>query len=92
MSNVLAHEYMGCDMFMIWDTVTGAKSLGSGFEDIKFVFQAWEGMDWLLNGLRIDKESLDTITGDDIKILEIIYKHKQVKSYLSSFSRELPID
>lgn len=53
---------------------------------------SWEGMDWLLNGLRIDKDSLNTITENDINILELIYKHKQVKSYLSTLSRELPID
>jgi hypothetical protein len=53
---------------------------------------SWEGMDWLLDGLRIDCDALNTITGNDIKTLESIYKHKQVKSYLSSLSRELPID
>lgn len=53
---------------------------------------SWEGMDWLLGGLRIDPESLAAITGNDIKILKLIYKHKRVKSYLSYFSRELDLD
>lgn len=53
---------------------------------------SWEGMDWLLGGLRIDPESLAAITGNDIKILKLIYKHKRVKSYLSYLSRELGLD
>jgi len=53
---------------------------------------SWEGMDWLLEGLRIDMESLAAITGKDIKILELIYKHKRVKSYLSFLTRELRLD
>ena len=53
---------------------------------------SWEGMGWLLEGLRIDGDSLSTITEDEIKILELIYKHKRVKSYLSSLRRELPLD
>ncbi len=53
---------------------------------------SWEGMDWLLEGLRIDRESLAAITNNDIKILELVYKQKRVKSYLSSFSRELTLD
>lgn len=53
---------------------------------------SWEGIDWLLRGLRIDPESLAAITGNDIKILKLIYKHKRVKSYLSYLSRELGLD
>ena len=53
---------------------------------------SWEGMGWLLEGLRIDGDSLSTITEDEIKILELIYKHKRVKSYLSSLRRELSLD
>ena len=53
---------------------------------------SWKGMDWLLEGLRIDTESLAAITDNDIKILELVYKHKRVKSYLSSFNMELNLD
>jgi len=53
---------------------------------------SWEGMDWLVEGLRIDPESLMTITVNDVKILKLIYKHKRVKSYLSHFIRELNLD
>jgi len=53
---------------------------------------SWEGMEWLLEGLRIEKESLAAITNNDIKILELVYKQKRVKSYISSLSRELLLD
>ena len=53
---------------------------------------SWKGMDWLLEGLRIDPELLASITSTDIKILKLIYKHKRVKSYLSHLSRELGLD
>ncbi|MCD4719600.1 MAG: hypothetical protein K8S13_07025, partial [Desulfobacula sp.] len=53
---------------------------------------SWEGMDWLLEGLRIDMESLAGITGNDIKILKLIYKHKRVQLYLSSLTGELNFD
>lgn len=53
---------------------------------------SWEGMDWILKGLRIDMESLASITRKDIVILKLIYKHKRMKSYLSYFSRELGLD
>lgn len=54
--------------------------------------QSWEGMDWLLEGLRIDPESLATITDNDFKILKLVYKHQRVKSFLSHLIRELGLD
>jgi len=53
---------------------------------------SWEGVGWLLEGLRIDRESLAAMTNNDIKILELVYKQKRVKSYLSYLIRELPLD
>ena len=53
---------------------------------------SWEGIDWLLEGLRVDSEALATITADDIKILSMGYKHKRVKSYLSNLGKRLGLD
>jgi len=53
---------------------------------------SWEGINWLLEGLRIDPESLAAITANDIKILKLVYKHKRVNSYLSNLNRELGLD
>lgn len=49
----------------------------------------WENIGWLTEGLRIDFDLLLSISKKDIKTLQGVYKHKQVKAFLSSFSREL---
>lgn len=53
---------------------------------------SWKGLAWFYEGLRIDVGLLKSITRRDIDILELVYKHKRVKSFLSSFSKELNID
>lgn len=53
---------------------------------------AWEGMDLILEGLRIDSDLLESVTKEDITTLKMVYKHKRMKSFLTSFSRELDID
>ncbi len=52
----------------------------------------WDGIDFLSDSLRIDQESIDSITSNDIKILERIYKNNRVKSYLACLSKELNLD
>ncbi len=51
--------------------------------------QKWQGMGWLTESLRIDLEFLRTITATDIQTLKLVYKHKRVKSFLSSLALEL---
>jgi len=53
---------------------------------------AWQGLEWLSDGLRIEHEYLCNITKNDIKTLTHVYKHKRVKSFLSSLSLELDLD
>ncbi len=52
----------------------------------------WKGLELLLQGLRIDSSSLDTITSKDIQTLLQVYKHKRMQSFLSSLNQELDID
>ena len=52
----------------------------------------WKGMEWLLEGLRIEPDLLNSITRREMNTLQLVYKHKRVKSFLSSFRRELAID
>jgi predicted transcriptional regulator of viral defense system len=52
----------------------------------------WQGINWFSDGLRIDMDMLRTITQREIHTLELIYKHKQVKSFISSLSLELNLD
>jgi hypothetical protein len=53
---------------------------------------AWEGPGWLSEGLRIDPDLLRSITRQDVNTLKQVYKHKRLKSFLSSLCRELRID
>lgn len=52
----------------------------------------WQGMSWLTDGLRIDRESLRSITNADIRTLELVYTQKRAKSYLRSLAKELGND
>ncbi len=52
----------------------------------------WQGMGWLLEGLRIDEEFLNSITRGDIDTLMLVYKQKRVKLFLESLARTLGHD
>ncbi|MBU0673321.1 MAG: hypothetical protein KJ950_01605 [Proteobacteria bacterium] len=49
----------------------------------------WEDIGWLSEGLRIDLDLLRSITKKDMNTLQRVYKHKQVKAFLSALGREL---
>jgi len=53
---------------------------------------SWKGMAWLLENFRIDSELLGSVKKNDIATLEQVYKHKRMKSFLSSFRQELRLD
>ncbi len=52
----------------------------------------WQGLDWLIDGMRIDYDLLRQITGADIRTLQQVYKQKRIKVFLESLSRELGND
>lgn len=52
----------------------------------------WQGMDWLIEGMRIDYEYLKTIKSAEISSLKMVYKHKRVNNFLEGLSRELGSD
>jgi hypothetical protein len=52
----------------------------------------WQGMDWLVEGMRIDYDYLRTINSAEIRILKLVYKQKSVKNFLDKLSRELGND
>ena len=51
----------------------------------------WQGMDWLENSLRIDRESLEIITPSDVDTLKKTYKHKRVHNFLSELAISLDL-
>ncbi len=52
----------------------------------------WQGLEWLMEGLRIDYEYLCRITSSEFKILGSVYSQKRVKSFLHSLAKELGND
>ena len=52
----------------------------------------WQGLGWLIEGLRIDEEHLKSIMQSDIDTLMLAYKQKRVKLFLSSLARALGHD
>jgi len=49
----------------------------------------WQGMGWIVKGLRIDPDLLNSISKNDIKTLQHIYKHQRIQLFLSLLSKEL---
>jgi predicted transcriptional regulator of viral defense system len=52
----------------------------------------WRGVNWLVEGLRIDHELLRSITSADIRTLIEVYKQKRVRDFLDSLAKELGND
>jgi hypothetical protein len=45
--------------------------------------QAWQGINWLLHGLRIDGARLLELTDDHFEALSPVYKHKSTRAFLA---------
>ena len=52
----------------------------------------WQGLSWLIEGMRIDEENLKSIRPDDMKKLMLVYKQKRVNSFLKLLAKELGHD
>lgn len=52
----------------------------------------WQGMKWIVESLRIERESLRKITSADVRTLTLTYKQKRVKEFLNSLAKELGLD
>jgi len=48
----------------------------------------WQGLDWLVEGMRIDEDVLNRVTGTELRTLKEVYKASVLKSLLSG-SRSL---
>ena len=52
----------------------------------------WQGLGWLIEGMRIDEEHLKSIRHTDMAKLMLVYKQKRVNSFLKSLATELGHD
>jgi hypothetical protein len=52
----------------------------------------WQGLAWVIEGLRIDELALREITLAQIRTLSGVYKHKRPRNFLLALARELHLD
>jgi len=52
----------------------------------------WQGIGWLVQGLRIDEDYLHSIPSSDFNKLERVYKQKRVRTFLKLLAEELGHD
>jgi hypothetical protein len=53
---------------------------------------AWQGLAWLIDGMRIEEQSLRTVTRKQILTLGKVYKQKRPVEFLQSLATELGLD
>lgn len=49
----------------------------------------WQGLAWIEQGLRIDREYLQTVSGAELHTLKQVYKQKKVQKFLAELERAL---
>jgi hypothetical protein len=53
---------------------------------------AWQGLAWLIDGMRIEEQSLRSVTLEQILTLGEVYKQKRPVEFLQSLATELGLD
>jgi len=54
--------------------------------------EKWQGLAWLERGMRIEPEQLKSVTADQWSTLELVYKQKRVREFISGLRAELGND
>lgn len=70
-------------------TVLVAKPLRALLDLIAYKKLSWQGLSWIINGLRIEAEQLLEISQGDFQALGRVYKHKSVQAFLGELEREI---
>lgn len=52
----------------------------------------WQGLAWLEQGMRIERESLNSITGTQLRLLKAAYKPRRVAQFLAELERALGLE
>lgn len=50
---------------------------------------AWQGMPWIVEGMRIDEELIRGVSAADLRTLKQVYKHKRVQYFLDELEAAL---
>jgi len=52
----------------------------------------WQGLAWLVEGMRIDEETLLQVSGAELRTLKRVYKHKRVKDFIAELEIALGLE
>lgn len=64
-----------------------AKPLRALLDLVAYKKLTWQGMDWIVNGMRIDVEHLLATPNKDFQDLRAVYKHRAVLVFLAQLER-----
>lgn len=54
--------------------------------------QEWQGIAWLEEGMRIETDSLHSVTAAELSTLKLVYKHKRVQEFISKLEAALGME
>jgi hypothetical protein len=49
----------------------------------------WQGFAWIEQGLRVDADALNKITGAELRILRDVYKHERMRNFIGELEHSL---
>jgi hypothetical protein len=52
----------------------------------------WQGFAWIEQGLRIDTDALNKVTGAELRTLKDVYKHRRVYKFIIELERSLGLE
>jgi hypothetical protein len=52
----------------------------------------WKGMGWIEQGLRVDRDMFNDVTGADLRALSAVYKNQRVRDFLQELQRALQLE
>ena len=52
----------------------------------------WQGLAWLVQGMRIDEDLLHRVSGTELRTLKQVYKHKRGKGFIGELEIALGLD
>ena len=52
----------------------------------------WQGLAWLVQGMRIDENVLNRVSGAELRTLKLVYKHQRVKGFIAELEIALGLN
>jgi hypothetical protein len=52
----------------------------------------WQGLAWLVQGMRIDEDVLHQVTGAELRTLKQVYKYKRVQGFIAQLEIALGLE